>query len=338
MVAGLLRSGLARVLALAALIASACAGGAVAQQADDTATAFRNFVMSGNYDNANFYLTNKLIEAKDIDTSQLFFDVLMEKYATDLNANAGKIDKLYNFLTALVPIDLNRQMRCGYPGQERYCMLAGNLLTGARRDAIAYFVERGLDLNRQVAGIVPATVPMILRLGVNYSIDDLNFFVSKGMVLGDELYPVQDLASYLDTGLYNQQLRMPDNYLTLQDQNLLDVLVIALGTRTHGQNFQESAHKKTLCDFIAYAAPSFTPSFDYLSYVLETNEQFRGSNIGKMERESRSIYEPFPASCVTLIRNMAASHARVDKVISQFAGKGDVDTANWLIGIKQGTQ
>lgn len=335
---GILQFWFLRVFASVALAMASFSGGAAAQQTDDAVSAFRNFVMTGNYDNANFYLTNKLLEPKDIDTSQLFFDVFMEKYAKDLNANAGRIDNLYNFLNALVPVDLNRQMRCGHSSENRFCLFANNLFTGARRDAIGYFVDRGLNLNQQVSGIVPPTVPMIMRLGVSYSIDDMNFFVSKGMVLGDELYPVQDLASYSDSGLYNNQLRMPDSYNTLQDQNLLDVLVIALGTRVNYDNAQESAHKKTLCDFITYAAPSFAPSFDYLSYVLETNEDFRGSNIGKTQRASRSIYEIFPASCVALIRNMAASHARIDKVISQFAGKGDVETANWLIGIKQGTQ
>lgn len=329
--------------ALAVLFAAAAAffgvaGDTAAQNSNEASpvTAFSKLVEAGSYEDANFYLTNKFVTAENIDTAQLFVDVVMAKYVSDMAANAKAIDTLYNYLAAIEPIDLNRPLSCGrYESDKQPCLFVNILMGGADRDTIAYFVERGLDLNGRVTGIVPATVPLLLRLGTAYSLSDLNYFASNGMVLGDELYPIEELANYRDRQSYYSQLNMPTDYLSLRDQNFLDVLVIALGTRMESDMMRESARRKTLCDFIAYAAPSFSPSFDYLQFLLQTIEDFRGPKIGKLEKYGRDIYQPFPDSCVALVRNMAASHAKLQDVISRFAGEGDVETANWLIMISK---
>ena len=301
-------------------------------------TAFSNFVKAGNYENANFYLSGNFVKPEDVDTSQLFFDVFMDRFSEDLTRHAQAIDALYNYLNAIKPITFNRAMRCGRD-KEQLCLLANNLLTGARRAAVGYFVDRGMDLNLHVPGLVPTTLPVVLRLGSTYSIEEMNYFVSRGLVLGDEVYSVDELIGYQDSYLYDDHLNMPTNYLTLANQNLLDVLVIALGTRTDEGPPRESARRQAVCDFIMYAAQSFSPSFDYLLYLLREIEEFRGSNIGRMERHyNRTIYQPFPTSCVTLIQSMAANHAQLTVVINGFAGEGDVDTANWLINIRNGQQ
>lgn len=319
--------------ALAALLLCSFAAAAT-----ENLQAFGNFVKAGDYKNANFYIENKLIDPKGLDTSQIFYDALIASYFKDLNANADKIDSLYGYLNALAPVDLNKKMKCGNQ-QENFCLLADDLMSGASTDAVDYFVERGLDLNQRVPGLVPATVPLVIRLGTVYSIDDLNHFVGKGLVLGDETYPINELVNYQDQAVYGSSgnsLTMPENYLSLRDQNLLDVLVIALGTRLSGQTpAVESAHREVLCQFIAYAAPSFQPSFDYLSYILDAVPDFRGKAIGTQDQYNRQIYQPFPNSCVSLIEGMAASHAQIDAVVSRFAGSGDVETANWLISIRQ---
>jgi hypothetical protein len=302
---------------------------------EESIAAFSKFVEAGNYQDANFYLTNNLIAPAEIDTSQLFFSVVMKQFSNDLQKSAGQIDVLYKYLNEIQAIDLNRQVNCGGGYNETsICLFVNNMLTGADRNAINYFVERGMNLNQRVPGIVPSTVPLFLRLGTKYSLDDVNFFVSKGLVLGDELYPISELASYRDRYLYSDQLQMPDNYLSLSDQNFLDLLVVALGTRTDDDDPHQSVRRKNLCDFITYAAPSFTPSFDYLLYILNSVNDFRGANIGQMKRYSNNFFQPFPPSCVSLIQSMAASHSHLDTVISRFAGSEDVDTARWLISIR----
>lgn len=309
------------------------AGGRAA--AADNLAAFRSFLANGAYANANYYLKNKLVDAKALDTSQLFYDIFVAKYAGDVTKNAPGIDKLYSYLNAIAPIDLNKTMSCSVDDQTGICLLVDMLFTGAPRPSIQYFVDRGLDLNKTIPELVPATLPMALRLGVTYSIADLNYFVSKGMVLGDELYPIQTLASYRDQFLSNYQLNMPAEYLSMGDLNMLDMLVIALGSRMSMGYPVESTREKSLCDFIAYAAPSFKPSFDYLLYLLRANENFRGKNIGKMERYSGNvIYPPFPPSCVSLVQKMALNHSQLDAVISQFSDDRDMEIANWLISIK----
>lgn len=301
----------------------------------DSSAAFRNFVMQGDYSNANFYLENKLIVPQQVDTSQLFYDVFLEKYRKNIAQNHPRIDQLFEYLNALNPIDFNRVFRC-VRDRDAQCLIVNSLMHGARPNSIAWFVERGLDLNKRVTGIHPATINLILRLGSHYSLEELNWIVSAGMVLGDEAYPIEELSNFRNSFIYYDELKLPDNYLSLADQNFLDMLVIVLSTRTDLSRSEESRRRAVLCDFIAYAAASFTPSFDYLLHVLKSVETFRGGNIGVQKKDGRRVYQVFPTSCVSLVQSMAVSHARLDTVISAFAADGDVGTANWLISIQRG--
>lgn len=316
------------------------AGAGLAQMPPgDNTQAFRKFVEDADYKSANFYIENGVLDPKTLDTAQIFFDVFIGKYSQKLTENAASIDRLYTYLNGLKPIDFNKKVTCGYQNQN-VCLLVDNLFTGAGRDAIDYFVQRGLDLNARVAGVVPVTVPLMLRLGSIYSLDDLNHFVSEGLVLGDETYPINELVAYSDSDIRGQsgsKLMMPNNYLSLRDQNFLDVLVIALGTPAagYGNDARESVHRGVLCSFITYAAPSFTPSFDYLTYLLNAVPEFRGANIGAQKQGGDQVYQPFPDNCVSLIQEMAASHDHLDQVVAGFTASGDIQTARWLLSIKR---
>lgn len=302
--------------------------------------AFSSFVKNGEYEQANFYLSNKLINPAELDTSQLFYDVFSEKFSDNILANAGAIDTLYNYLNALTPINFNRAVSCGYERRGR-CLLANDLLSGAKQEPIAYFVERGLDLNYRAPGIVPATVPLLMRLGSVYSIEDLNFIVSRGLALGADTYGISELASFNDDYIYSSNtLTLPANYLTLKRLNMLDMLVIALATSVDEQPPMQSLRRRTLCEFITYAAPSFAPTFDYLNHVLDSIREFRGENVGQMQQVShrREVYEPFPEPCVTLVHSMAVSHQNLVAVIDRFAASSDTQTANWFISIRNAQQ
>jgi len=322
--------------AVAALLLSAAP--ALAQDTNNT-TAFEAFVAAGDYEKANFYLANGYVSADSIDSSQVFYTTLLERYGDNLTANLGKVDRLYNYLAAISPIDLNKRFAC--PGRaEGVCLLANTLSSGARPADIAWFVARGLDLNKREADIVPATLPLVTRLGSVYSMTDLNWFVANGMVLGDETYSIEELVGYEDGVLGTRhryrQLTMPDNFLNLGDQNLLDVLVIALATDVSVNARQQALRRDVLCNFITYAASAYTPSFDYLRHVLKSVPDFRGDNIGKQTQGNGGVYAAFPTSCVLLVKAMATSHAHLDQITSEFANQGDVPTASWLLSIQQG--
>lgn len=314
--------------------------GSAAKAQGSPVDAFSKFVRDGDYNQANHYLANKWINPADVDTAQLFYDVFTNRYSRDILANAGAIDTLYNYLNAIGPINFNRAMACGYEKKSR-CLLVNHLFSGARQEPIAYFVDRGLDPNYRASGIVPATVPLLMRIGSTYGIEDLNFIVSKGLTLGADTYAITELASYREEYADDSyQLTLPANYLTLQRLNMLDMLVIALATRVKEQAPMQSLRRRTLCEFIAYAAPSFTPTFDYLSHVLDSIPDFRGANVGRLEQRNnrREVYEPFPEPCVTLVQNMAVSHGNLGTVINRFAGEGDTATANWFISILNSQQ
>lgn len=310
----------------------------MAQDTNNT-TAFEAFVAAGDYEKANFYLANGYVSAANIDAGQIFYSTLIERYGDNLTANLGKVDRLYNYLAAISPIDLNRRFDCA-GRMTGTCVLANTLLYGARPADIAWFVTRGLDLNKREADIVPATLPLVVRLGTTYSMTDLNWFVANGMVLGDETYSIEELVGYRDDFLNSRsnyyQLVMPGNFLNLGDQNLLDVLVITLATDVDVNNRQQALRRDTLCNFITYAASAYTPSFDYLRHVLKAVPAFRGDNIGKQTSGNGGIYAAFPTSCVLLVKAMATSHAHLDQITSEFANEGDVATASWLLSILQG--
>lgn len=311
---------------------------AAATAQSDSLAAFENFVKKADFESANFYLQNGILKREQIDSGQIFYDATAQRYRGGLEKDLPILQRIYDYLAQINPVDLNRVFLCGYDHEKR-CMIARDLLSGARPAQVAWFIERGLDLNKRVPEIPPATLPLLVRLGSYYSLTELNWFAQNGLVLGDETYPLQELSSYRDDYInYQDQLTIPGNYLNLADQNFLDVLVMVLGSNIGSRAAERSARRAVMCDFIAYAAPSYTPSFDYLGFILNAVEEFRGKNIGRQEKDSRTIYQPFPTSCVTLIESMAKSHARLDSVISSFASNADVETANWLISIVQPRQ
>lgn len=299
-------------------------------------TAFQNFVAEGKYDDANFYLANGYVTAADIDTGQLFYDVLLGRYFSDLQRNGRAVDRLYNYLAALAPIDLNRRFTCRDGAGE--CLLVNRLVQGTRPNEIAWFVARGLDLNRREPDIIPATVPLMLRFGTIYSLADINWFSTNGMILGDEDYSIDELTTYRDSFIrnyYEHQLTLPSNYLNLGNQNFLDLLVVTLTSRPERDDRLESRRRDTLCSFISYAASAYTPSFDYLKHVLGSIPEFRGAMIGKQSQDNNGVYQPFPTACVSLVQAMANSHARLNEVTDSFANQGDVATASWLLSLMQ---
>jgi hypothetical protein len=325
----------AALMCVAALIAVGTTAPLHAQETN-AQTAFINFVRTENYRDADFYIESKFVDPKTLDTSQIFYSVLKEEYWPDVPKNMQKIDVLYNYLAQIGPIDLNRVMDCE---TNRRCLLVFDVLSGQPPATVKYFVDRGLDLNRSERGFVPTTVPMLVRLGSGYRVEDMNALVAMGLVLGDEVYPIEDLSNYNDGYLNNgNRLQMPDNYLELNDQNLLDMAVIALGSQVGGDSPRQSLRRKTLCEFITYAAPSFQPSFDYLFYLLKVSDTFRGKYVGKTEKYGSNVFQPFPNSCVSLIQSMAASHNQLQTVMSDFANRGDVETAQWLISIQRNGQ
>jgi hypothetical protein len=307
-----------------------------AQSQSDESSAFASFVASGQYNDANFYLANGYITAADIDTSQLFYTILSNQYFSSITANIRAIETLYNYLAAIAPIDLNRRFDCGWRLEET-CLLTNDLVHGARPTEMAWFVARGLDLNKREPDIIPATLPLMLRFGTEYTLSDINWMTSNGMVLGDESYSIEELMAYEDRVIsrYSDNLTLPDNFLNLGDQNFLDMLVVLLGTERSHSDRLESRRRDTLCQFITYAASAYTPSFDYLDFLMASVGDFRGSNIGRQMQADGGRYMPFPSSCAALIQAMAASHARLNLVVDRFAAQGDVQTASWLLSLMQ---
>ena len=319
------------VRALAGFVFWLISAAAVSAQSDSL-VAFQNFVKKADFESANFYLQNGILTREQIDSGQIFYDAVSQRYRDGLENDLPIIQRIYDYLAQINPVDMNRVFLCG-SDRSRRCMFASDLLGGARPSQVAWFVERGLDLNKRVPEVPPATLPLVVRLGSYYSLAELNWFTQNGLVLGDETYPLQELSSYSDNYIQYDRLTIPANYLNLADQNFLDMLVIVLGTDIKSRPPEKSARRAFMCDFIAYAAPSYVPSFDYLRFILNAIDEFRGKNIGRQEKYSRTIYQPFPTSCVNLIESMAKSHSRLDSVISSFASESDVETANWLISI-----
>lgn len=328
-----MRNFLASSKKLAVLLAFIFSFTPVSAQAQGV-TAFENFVAEGKYSDANFYLSNGYVTAGDIDTAQLFYNVLMGRYFSDLQRNGRAVEQLYTYLAALAPIDLNRRFTC----EAGECLVVNHLMQGTRPNEVAWFVARGLDLNKREPDIIPATVPLMLRLGTVYSLADINWLSSNGMVMGDEDYSIDELTTYRDYFIrdyYRHELTLPANYLNLGNQNFLDLLVVALSSRTQTNDRLESRRRDTLCSFITYAASAYTPSFDYLQHVLTAVPEFRGAMIGQQKRDSNGVYQPFPTTCVSLVQAMAISHARLNEVTDSFANKGDVPTASWLLSLMQ---
>lgn len=164
------------------------------------------------------------------------------------------------------------------------------------------------------------------------------------MIFGDELYEPVALASHYEQGhavalhgnvARQRSMKMPGNYLSLNQLNFMDVLIVALGNgQGNSRTPQASARDSILCQYVTFVAAQMRPSFDYLGFVLSNRETFRAAQIGERQRSGNAVYEPFPAACVALVSGMAQNHARISDVMSIFAARGDVATANWLLSLK----
>lgn len=334
----------------AAIAALACAAlptlVSAQQQPDQTQEAFVNFLAQGDYNNANFYLQNGLINPEVLETGQVFYDILHARYWQSLNGPNQQISVLHDYLSKLKPFDLNQEMQCqGYRGRgEARCTLLNDLAASKSAATLSFFADLGLDLNKTFAQRTPATFDVINRLGAEFTLADIQMLSQKGMVFGDELYGPVALASHYEHGnpiaLHqnigrNQSMQMPDNYLSLNQLNFMDVLIVALGNQQRYRNSPEaSARDSLLCQYVTFVAAQMRPSFDYLGFVLSNRDTFRAAQIGERQRARNAIYEPFPPACVALVAGMAQNHARINDVMSLFAARGDVETASWLLSLK----
>ncbi len=313
---------------------------------DQTLTAYMNFLANGDFNNANFYLQNGLIDPATLDTARVFHHVYNQVYVQQREKSLPAVGQLYDYLSSIKPIDLNAPFVCDSTHREASsCTLLNNLAQGMPVAVFRFFAERGLDLNRTHEGFVPATFSIIDQLGTQYYLADINALSASGMVFGDETYDPVVLSNddpYDRRNLYNRYagnngyrssraLNMPHNYLSIQSFNFMDVLVVALANDLSGSQSRRSTRSEFLCQYIQFAAQSFRPSFDYLRYVLVNRDQFRASQIGNRVRDGRSTADPFPAGCVKLVAGMAQNHGRLNEVVSHFGAQGDVETARWLL-------
>jgi hypothetical protein len=315
-----------------------------------TLNAFVKFLAQGDYENANFYLQNNLINPESLETGQIFYDIVRNSYWQRLEASTTAITTLYGYLSQIREIDVNAEFACTNrlgEREESKCRLLHDLVTGKPARVIAFFADLGLDLNRTFADRPPATFDVIDRFGYAYTVADIQLLSQKGMAFGDEIYDPVILAAfreyrYRDKTSYQQQdmirpaPRLPSNYLSIQQFNFMDVLALALGNPVERNNrpIEESSRDDTLCQYITYVASQMAPSFDYLQFILLDREEFRAALIGVRKRQGNRTYEPFPSSCVALMSGMAQNHGRLNEVIEMFGARGDVDTARWLVSLK----
>lgn len=354
-----LQNRVSRVARAAAVSLAIFAPTCLTAETNSTLNAFVQFLARGDYDNANFYLQNNLVQPENLETSQIFYDILRNSYWQRLEASTTPILTLHGYLSQIREIDINSDFACTNRLGDREnsrCRLLHDLVTGKPARVIGFFADLGLDLNRTFPDRPPATYDVIDRLGHVYTIADIQLLSQKGMIFGDEVYDPVILAAfreydYRSSTSYQQQdmtrpaPRMPANYLSIQQFNFMDILALALGNPVERRNrpIQESARDDTLCQYITYVASQMSPSFDYLRFILLDRETFRASQIGVRKRQGSATYEPFPASCVALMSGMAQNHGRLNDVIEMFGARGDVDTARWLVSLQapraaQGTQ
>lgn len=297
--------------------------------------AFVNLVKSQSFDQANYYISRGYITPEDINSAQIISDV-----ANDLDwkiqANTDTFAKLITYLGSVAPIDLNTLVSCR---SDYRCSFASRLVeTGQPLPVIQYFVGLGLDLNKRFPGLAPVEVMLLAHLGSVYSIADLNSFAQLGLGLGSAPVPVGDLGGITYSMFEQNRYQMPENYLLLPNFNLMDLIVLTLGSLDGHDGPTMSAKSQVLCDFVIYAAQSYAPSFDYLDYLLRNRDEFRAANVGIASERSRSVFFPFPQGCITLVRSMAANHIRLVDIMDRFAVQGDVATAEWLLAATQPAQ
>lgn len=312
-------------------------------QSNETENAFVQFLAKGDYSNANFYLQNGLIDPATLETGRIFYTIVSQAYWRNLNGPNQPIAVLHEFLTKLRPFDINALFRCGsYSSTVQRCSLLDDLAANKNAQTLAFFADLGLNLNQVHPKRVAATFYVIERLGVEFSLTDIQLLSQKGMVFGDELFEPAMLASMYERSEESlgprisrwRSLKMPGNYLSLNQFNFMDALIIALGNEFAGRAKEASRRDSLLCQYVTFVASQMRPSFDYLNFVLANRESFRAAQIGERQRSGGTVFERFPAPCVQLMAGMARNHARLDDVIALFGARGDVETARWLLSFK----
>ena len=339
-------SGLTSALAVTASLVAFSTGALSQTQANATEDAFVNFLAQGDYQNANFYLQNGLVDPSKLDTGQIFYDIVHARYWRTLEGPSQPVAVLHDYLSKLRAFDINEEMRCDNSSgrNEATCTFVNDLAAGKSAEVLAFFADLGLDLNRVFSNRPSASFDVINRLGSQFSLADIQMLSQKGMVFGDELFEPAALAAHYGYSnphaLHNnvgrsRSLTMPDNYLSLTHLNFMDALVVALGNQyQRPQSVEASARDSLLCQYVTFVASQMRPSFDYLTFVLANRGTFRAAQIGERQRAGNSTYEPFPPACVALVAGMAQNHARLNDVIALFGARGDVETARWLLSLK----
>lgn len=302
--------------------------------------AFVRFVESGNYQQANFYLRQGYVSRDELDTSQIYFRIIVES----LKSNIRRRPDAFQYLNALKPIDLNRKFLCREQKHDKYekpCYLTNLLAHGQKLDTLRFFVERGLGLNAVNSDAIPATFHIVNRLGKHYSLADTNQLTAMGMIFGDEVYDPALLAD-----LDFSRIVLPLDTGSVTAFNFMDVLAISLANvnednRLYRRNiwFREgelSRRDDLMCSFISHSAQKFAPSFDYLTYLLDQRPTFRAANLKARPSKRQNVYfRAFPHSCVQLISALARSFPNLETLVSRFAAEGDVATAQWLLSFQQ---
>ena len=329
-----------------ACIVTASEGAAQQAAPDQTQAAFVNFLMQGDYTNANFYLQNGLINPETLNTGQVFYDIVHARYWNAMQGPSQPVAVLHEYLSKLSAFDINSPMSChkNRVRVEVKCTFVNDLAASKSATTLAFFADLGLDLNKAFPKRSSATYDVISRLGTEFTLADIQMLSQKGMIFGDEVFEPAVLAAHYEHGNpvalhesigHRRSLRMPDNYLSLNQLNFMDALIVALGNPYRYRNSaQSSARDALLCQYVTFVASQMRPSFDYLGFVLSNRDTFRAAQIGERQRSGNSIYEPFPAACVSLVAGMAQNHARINDVMSLFAARGDVETASWLLSLK----
>jgi len=292
---------------------------------------FSKFVQEGQYDQANFYISQGLVKSAQIDSTQILYNVIADRFDWRIAENLSDLDTLVGYLQGLGPLSLNRTIKCNYDNQ---CSFGGRLFeTGQPLSIIQSFVALGLDLNHRDLGFLPLDAILLVQLGDAYSIDDLNALSAMGLRLGAQPVAVQDFSSFSYSLFESSSFVLPSNYLSLGALNFLDVIIVTLGSLDDRDGAVISAKSDILCSFATYAAANYSPSFDYLAYLLDNRSSFVAGWVGRADDSGRgrNIYMPFPANCVSLVQAMAKSHANLQRVINSMAVKGDIATAQWLI-------
>nr|WP_321460711.1 hypothetical protein [uncultured Cohaesibacter sp.] len=303
--------------------------------------AFTSFVETKNFTQANFYLRQGYVRQEDLDTSEIYFHMAVKK----LNDEVLALPQIFQYLNALKPIDLNRQFMCRRPGSDKYdtpCYLLNQLARGHSVALFQFYAQRGLNLNAVYENKVPAPFLIVNRLGSKmYSLANINQLTALGMVFGDELYDPSVLA---DPDM--RKIVLPLDTGSVTSFHFMDMLAISLGNvneddygRYHRFELDAlalSRRDELICSFISHTAQKFAPSFDYLSYLMDLRENFRAKNLtAKPDPDGRVYYRPFPNACVQLVSALARSHPHLEVMVSQFAAKGDVETAQWLLSFQQ---